>query len=202
MRALAYLQEQRIMHRDVKSSNVLVTNSLVLKLADFGMARQLQEGVEAAVLRSYCPGRGPPLHPAAAALQQFSSSSSADAFREDFTNNVSADNNNVVFPLQQSDVDGDVWWSNIVHPQNCDGRLSRFGIARPNCFWEKRNICEFFFLFSVSLFLPVCQIRCCIYSFICSFNLFLFLSLYTMCCQVACCGRVECRLRPGRAGAP
>lgn len=82
MRALAHLQEKRIMHRDIKSSNVLVTNSLVLKLADFGMARQVPEGAEGALLVQ----SGQQLHPAAAALSF--SGSSPESFSMDYTNNV------------------------------------------------------------------------------------------------------------------
>lgn len=36
---IAYLHESWIMHRDLKTSNILVTNGGVLKVADFGLAR-------------------------------------------------------------------------------------------------------------------------------------------------------------------
>uniref|UniRef100_A0A0V0J5K1 Focal adhesion kinase 1 n=1 Tax=Schistocephalus solidus TaxID=70667 RepID=A0A0V0J5K1_SCHSO len=41
--ALAYIEAMRIIHRDVAARNVLVANETCVKLADFGMARQLGE---------------------------------------------------------------------------------------------------------------------------------------------------------------
>jgi CTD kinase subunit alpha len=40
--ALDFLHERRIIHRDIKSSNLLITSTGVLKLADFGLARDLR----------------------------------------------------------------------------------------------------------------------------------------------------------------
>ncbi|CAD7930925.1 unnamed protein product [Amoebophrya sp. A25] len=40
---LAFLHEQQIVHRDLKNSNVLVSNHGVLKLADFGLSRYLED---------------------------------------------------------------------------------------------------------------------------------------------------------------
>jgi len=39
LQALTYCQTHRVVHRDLKPQNLLVTNSGVIKLADFGLAR-------------------------------------------------------------------------------------------------------------------------------------------------------------------
>ncbi|KAL5105504.1 Focal adhesion kinase 1 [Taenia crassiceps] len=44
--SLAYLEALKVIHRDVAARNVLVANDTCVKLADFGMARQLAQGEE------------------------------------------------------------------------------------------------------------------------------------------------------------
>ncbi|AIN98378.1 protein kinase, putative [Leishmania panamensis] len=52
--AIRYLHDHRIMHRDLKTSNVLLTRSGLIKLGDFGFSRQYQESVSGEVGNTFC----------------------------------------------------------------------------------------------------------------------------------------------------
>jgi len=43
LEGMAYLHEQGIMHRDIKGGNLLLTKDGVLKIADFGLAREFKK---------------------------------------------------------------------------------------------------------------------------------------------------------------
>lgn len=47
-KGLAYIHKQRILHRDLKTSNVFLTNLGVVKIGDFGIARVLENSQEKA----------------------------------------------------------------------------------------------------------------------------------------------------------
>ena len=43
---IEYMQERGIMHRDLKLSNILLTDDKVVKIIDFGLAVQLSDNTE------------------------------------------------------------------------------------------------------------------------------------------------------------
>lgn len=46
LRALKYLHSANIVHRDLKPSNILINSDCSLKLCDFGLSRNISEGLE------------------------------------------------------------------------------------------------------------------------------------------------------------
>lgn len=50
LEGMAYLHRKGILHRDMKSANVLVGDSGILKIADFGLARHYDKSVDSSEL--------------------------------------------------------------------------------------------------------------------------------------------------------
>lgn len=45
MKGIAYLHERKIVHRDLKTSNLLYGNEGILKICDFGLARKAAQAL-------------------------------------------------------------------------------------------------------------------------------------------------------------
>ena len=43
--AMAYLHDRKIIHRDLKTSNLLYSNQGILKVCDFGLARKASQAL-------------------------------------------------------------------------------------------------------------------------------------------------------------
>jgi len=73
--AVQYLQNKKVMHRDIKPSNILLSEDYVLKLSDFGLAKQYQDSSELA--STIC---GSPLYMAPELLHQKKYSTTCDVW--------------------------------------------------------------------------------------------------------------------------
>ncbi|KPI89440.1 putative protein kinase [Leptomonas seymouri] len=73
--AIRYLHNRRIMHRDLKTPNVMLTRRGLIKLGDFGFSRQYQESVSGEVGNTFC---GTPYYLAPELWQRQSYSYKAD----------------------------------------------------------------------------------------------------------------------------
>ena len=41
--AVKYIHDRKVLHRDIKTDNIMLTNNGVIKLSDFGVSRRLNE---------------------------------------------------------------------------------------------------------------------------------------------------------------
>ena len=47
--AIEYIHSQKIIHRDIKASNIFLSSIEIVKLGDFGISRVLENSMEAAI---------------------------------------------------------------------------------------------------------------------------------------------------------
>ena len=80
LRGLAYLHHQGIIHRDIKGANVLVTETGIAKLADFGCSKQLQGAATGSMDESLRSIRGSVPWMAPEVIKQSGSGRSADVW--------------------------------------------------------------------------------------------------------------------------
>ena len=80
LRGLGYLHRQGIIHRDVKGANVLVTETGIAKLADFGCSKQLQGAATGSMDESLRSIRGSVPWMAPEVIKQSGSGRSADVW--------------------------------------------------------------------------------------------------------------------------
>ena len=60
-RAIEYLQDRNIVHKDIKSQNYVISSDMVLKLTDFGLSKELERTFSNATQRGTCAYMAPEL---------------------------------------------------------------------------------------------------------------------------------------------
>lgn len=55
---MAYIERMNYIHRDLRSANILVGNGLICKIADFGLARLIEDNEYTARQGGRCRDRG------------------------------------------------------------------------------------------------------------------------------------------------